>query len=429
MSSIQVYQALKDDILLPRNKKIPETFKSALDLLVGDKGGFIYEPHLGVHGNVGELDFSSMYPSLMRKYNISIETVLCKCCPNSPTRIPDLDYHICTRRVGMVPKTVDLALTKRLIYKSLRDETTDKVKKQIYDKRQTALKWILVTCFGYLGFSNSKFGTVDGHIGVCAFARESFLKAVHLAEEQGFEVVHGIVDSLWLKKTGASIDDYSRLCNLLTTEIGIPIHFEGHYTWIAFLPSRLHPRLSVLNRYIGVMDNGKIKVRGLEVRRRDTPNYVFDAQTEMINILAKAGNTAELYKQIPEVLKVLRLYRQRLLDGKMPLSDLIVTKHMSKQPHHYRQQVSQVIAAQQLGKHGLDMTAGSHVRFLYTDANHKHFSHRVKAAQLIDRGINPDTKKYLLLLYSSAANLLSFAGYTTETVYDAVRRQQQSLLK
>ena len=169
MSSMQIYQAMKDDILVPRNKRIPEAFKSAFDLLVGDRGGFVFEPRLGAHDSVGELDFSSMYPSLMAKYNISAETVLCKCCPNSSVRIPELNYHICTRRVGIVPKTIDLALTKRLHYKRLRDETSDKNLKQTYDMRQTALKWILVTCFGYLGFKNSKFGTVDGHIGVCAF--------------------------------------------------------------------------------------------------------------------------------------------------------------------------------------------------------------------------------------------------------------------
>jgi DNA polymerase elongation subunit (family B) len=428
MSSIQFYQAQKDDILLPRNKKIPEAFKSALDLLVGDRGGFIYEPRLGVHDSIGELDFSSMYPSLMRKYNISAETVLCKCCPDSPNRIPDLGYHICQKRTGMVPKTVDLALSKRLTYKRLRDEATDKQQKQIYDKRQTALKWILVTCFGYLGFSNSKFGTVDGHIGVCAFARETFLKAVHLAEDQGFEVVHGIVDSLWLKKPDATMEDYSRLCSIISTEIGISINFEGHYKWIAFLPSRLHPRVSVLNRYLGVMDTGKIKVRGLEVRKRDTPGYIFDCQTDMIDALAKADNTVELYGRIPEALEVLRLYRQRLLDGDIPLSDLVVTKHMSRQPRQYRQQVSQVIAAQQLAGHGLEVPAGSSVKFLFTDATHKKVMRRVKAAQLIEKGVNPDTKKYLLLLYSSAANLLSFAGYTPETLYDAVRGQQQSHL-
>ena len=133
----------------------------------------------------------------------------------------------------------------------------------MYDRRQTALKWILVTCFGYLGFKNSKFGTVDGHIGVCAFGRDAFLRAAHLAENQGFEVIHGIVDSLWLKKKDATLEEYSRLCRVITKEIGVPINFEGRYKWIAFLPSKLHPRVSVLNRYFGTMENGNVKIRGL----------------------------------------------------------------------------------------------------------------------------------------------------------------------
>jgi DNA polymerase I len=428
MSSIQFYQAMKDDILLPRNKKIPEAFKSALDLLVGDRGGFIFEPRLGVHDFVGELDFSSMYPSLMAKYNISAETMLCKCCPDSPIRVPELGYHICTKRVGMVPKTVNLALSKRLSYKRLRDETGDKQLKQVYDRRQVALKWILVTCFGYLGFSNSKFGTVDGHISVCAFAREAFLKAAHLAEAEGFEVIHGIVDSLWLKKQDATLDDYSCLCERITREIGVPINFEGRYKWIAFLPSRLHPRVSVLNRYFGVMENGKMKVRGLEVRRRDTPRFVYDAQMDMINVLASAGNSFEMHQKIPESLTVLKAYRQQLLNGEVALSDLVIAKHLSKQPRSYHQHVSQVIVADQLDRQGVEVHAGNSVRFVFTNSESKRYSRRVKAQQLIEKGANPDVKKYLLLLYSSAANLLSFAGYTEQKVYDAVRGQYQKSL-
>ncbi len=429
MSSMQLYQAIKDDILVPRNKRIPEAFKSTFELLVGDRGGLVLEPRLGVHDSIGELDFSSMYPSLMAKYNISAETVLCKCCPDSTVRIPDLNYHICTKRIGIVPKTINLALTKRLNYKRLRDETADKSLKQKYDSRQTALKWILVTCFGYLGFKNAKFGTVDGHIAVCAFGRDAFLKAAHTAEDQGFEVVHGIVDSLWLKKKEATIEEYHQLCQVITKEIGVPINFEGRYKWAAFLPSKLHPRLSVLNRYLGVMENGKVKVRGLEVRRRDTPMFIFDAQTEMINVLASANNSVELYRKIPETLNVLKTYRHRLLNGEIPLSDLIVTKHMSKQPKNYKQHVSQVIAAQQLSKQGVEVHAGNSVQFLFTNAEHKRYERRVKAMQLIDKGVNPDTKKYLLLLYASTANLLSFSGYTTKKVYDAVKGEHQKTLQ
>jgi DNA polymerase I len=420
MSSIQAYQAIKDDILLPRNKKIPETFKSALDLLVGDRGGFVYEPRLGVHDMVGELDFSSMYPSLMRKYNISAETVLCKCCPDSPIRIPELGYHICTQRIGIVPKTVDLALTKRLNYKRLRDQTQNPQLRQAYEGRQVALKWILVTCFGYLGFSNSKFGTVDGHIGVCAYAREALLKASHLAEDHGFEVLHGIVDSLWLKKPDATNKEYSSLCQRITSEVGVSINFEGQYRWITFLPSRLHPRVSVLNRYFGVLENGKTKIRGLETRRRDTPRFIYNAQTEMINALAYAGNSEELLQKVPDAIEVLKRYRQKLVDKEIPLADLLVSRHLSKNPQQYRQHVSQLLAAKQLLEQGVDVQAGNSVRFIFTNAESKHHQRRVVAEQLVGKNLNPDTKKYLMLLYASAADLLAFAGYTPKTVCDAV---------
>jgi DNA polymerase elongation subunit (family B) len=428
MSSIQCYQAMKDDILLPRNKKIPEAFKSALDLLVGDRGGFVFEPRVGLHSSIGELDFSSMYPSLMAKYNISAETVLCKCCPDSPVRVPDLNYHICTRRVGIVPKTVKLALTKRLTYKRLRDETSDEALKQVYDKRQTALKWILVTCFGYLGFKNSKFGTVDGHIGVCAFAREAFLKATHIAEDEGFEVIHGIVDSLWLKKENATMEEYRNLCRLITDEIGVPINFEGNYKWIVFLPSTLHPHVSVLNRYYGVMDNGNLKVRGLEVRRSDTPRFIYDLQMEMISVLASANNSVEFTQKIPDALKVVKDYREKLIRGEVPVWDLIITKHLSKNPKHYRQHVSQLIAAEQLIKEGVEVHAGNNLAFVFTDAENKRYHRRVLAEQLIEKGVHADTKKYLLLLYASAANLLSFKGYTAKTIRDAVNGQSVTTL-
>ena len=75
------------------------------------------------------------------------------------------------------------------------------------------------------------------------------------------------------------------------------INFEGRYKWIVFLPSKMHPHVSVLNRYFGVMENGKVKVRGLEVRRSDTPKFIYDAQMEMINILSSANNSQEFTRK------------------------------------------------------------------------------------------------------------------------------------
>jgi DNA polymerase I len=420
MSSLQFYQAFKDDILLPRNKNIPEVFKSAYELLVSDRGGFIYEPKVGIHDNIGEVDFSSMYPSLMVKNNISAETVLCPCCPDSKRRIPELDYNICEKRTGIVPKALNLVLSKRLTYKRLKETVKDQVLREIYDSRQTALKWILVTCFGYLGYRNSKFGTVDGHIGVCAFGREALLKSARMAEAAGFEVVHGIVDSLWLKKNGATLEQYQSLCSKVSREIGVYLNFEGCYKWIVFLPSRMHPSIGVLNRYYGVMESGKLKVRGLEVRKHDTPKFVYDAQLEMINVLAHANNSLEFMGRIPEVLEVVKGYRQRLLEGEVPVWDLMVTKRLSKNPKQYRQHVSQSIAAEQLIKEGSEVHAGNNMTFIFTDSKCKSYQRRVLASHLVEKGVNADKKKYLCLLYESAANILSFKGYTARTISQAV---------
>jgi DNA polymerase elongation subunit (family B) len=429
MSSIEFYQAMKNNVLIPRNKSIPEAFKSALELLVGDRGGFVYEPEVGVHDDVGEVDFASMYPTLMVNNNISAETVLCKCCPNSKLRIPELGYNICEKKVGVVPKALKPVIAKRLLYKRLKSETQDERLKEVYDNRQIALKWILVTCFGYLGYRNARFGTVDGHIGVCAFGRDAFLNASRIAEEKGFRIIHGIVDSLWLKKKDATNEDYQNLCNEIREETQIPISFEGRYNWIVFLPSKVHPNVGVLNRYYGVMENGKIKARGLEVRRRDTPPFVYDAQTRMLQVLAEAKDSKEFLQKIPDALKVLRDYREKLLAGDVSLWDLIITKHLSKEPKSYKQMVSQVIAAKQLIKEGAEVQAGKNVKFLFTSAENKHYERRVKAEELIEKNTNMDIKKYLLLLYASAATMFSPFDYSARTVYDEVRGHRQTRLK
>ena len=429
MSSLQFYQAFKQEILIPRNKSIPEAFKSAYELLVADRSGFVYEPKVGIHDNTGEVDFSSMYPILMVNNNISAETVLCKCCTDSHLRIPELNHNICEKRIGIVPKALELVVTKRVNYKKLRDTTQDQKLKEIYDNRQIALKWILVTCFGYLGYRNAKFGTVDGHIGVCAFGRAAFLRAARISESRGFEILHGIVDSLWLKKENTNLEEYKDLCTQVSDDIGVPLNFEGRYKWIVFLPSKMHPNIGVLNRYYGVLESGKLKVRGIEVRKHDTPRFVYNAQMEMINVFSEANNSAEFMQKIPEALNVVKAYRLKLIDGEVPIEDLIISKHLSKNPKHYKQQVSQVIAAEQLIKEGSEVHAGNNVHFVFTDSKNKRFDRRVKAEQLLGKGVNPDETKYLQLLYASAASLLSFSNYTVKTVQDSIKGYENKNLR
>jgi DNA polymerase I len=428
MSSLQLYTAWKDDILIPWKKREPESFKSAWELLVADRGGFVFEPKLGFHTDVVEVDFTSMFPMLMLTRNISAETVLCECCPNSELRVPELGYNICEKRHGIVPKTLELLLSKRLKYKGLMREAKDERERHVCNMRQAALKWILVTCFGYLGYRNARFGKVDAHIAVCAFARDALLKTAKMAEEHGFEVIHGIVDSLWLKKSKASPKEVAEFCKEISNIISVPLNVEGKYRWIVFLPSKVLEGVPVLNRYYGVFENGKIKMRGIEARRGDTPHFIAEAQVEMIKKLAESDDFEDFLVRISSALNVLREYAAKLVSEQVSIQDLLVAKRLSKSPSDYSHDVFQAIAAKQLEKAGFEVSAGQTVRYLIVNSKSRTVKNRVLAAELLKPKTRYDAQKYLDMLISAGETLLEVFGYTKEKIRREVLFHQKQVV-
>ncbi|MFY9797137.1 MAG: DNA polymerase domain-containing protein, partial [Candidatus Nitrosopolaris sp.] len=352
LSSLQFYYATKKEILIPWKPTLAEHFKTYEELLVADRGGFIFEPEIGVHENVAEFDFVSLYPNIMLKKNLSAETIRCSCCPNSRLRVPELDYNICEKKIGIIPTSLKIVLDKRAKYKELNNDSNSNVAsnsklKPIYKTRQSSLKWILVTSFGYLGFNNAKFGRIDAHIAVCAFDRQILLQAVKIAEIYGFEVLHGIVDSIWVKKKGGSNNNYtkkqyyeecSELKQSIEKETGFAISFEGIYKWIVFVHSKIknHHNLPVPNRYFGVFEDGILKLRGIEERRHDTPPLFSRCQSEILELMATGNNINEVKTLMPKVKDTFHKYVRLLKENNVPLEELVFTKRLSKNSNNYQ---------------------------------------------------------------------------------------------
>src|SRR3989441_4208658 len=310
MSSLQFYNATKRGLLIPWKPIMAEAFKPRSELLIGDRGGLIFEPEIGVFENVAELDFASLYGSIMEKKNISAETILCTCCTDSENRVPELNYNIC-RRTGIVPQSLKILLAKRKMYNDLLRKFPDN---KIYDARKSALKWILVTSFGYLGFNNAKFGRIDAHIAVCAFARQILLQAVRIAESHGFQVLHGIVDSLWLYKKGAARTECENIKHDIEKKTGFEMSLDI-YKWLVFLPSKEDEMVPVANRYFGAFESGNLKIRGIEARRHDTPWFFKRCQMEILNLIATANSISEVQSLMPQALDIYKKYR-KMLEGK-----------------------------------------------------------------------------------------------------------------
>ena len=79
---------------------------------------------------------------------------------------------------------------------------------------------------------------------------------------------------------------------------------DGVYRWVAFLPSRVDERIPVPNRYFGVFQDGSLKVRGLEARRRDTAPWVARMQMNLLEYLAQAEDADQLPDYIPGAMAI-----------------------------------------------------------------------------------------------------------------------------
>ena len=354
----------------------------------------------------GILTHNSLYPNIMLKKNLSAETVRCPCCPSSINRIPELDWNVCQRRKGIVPKAIEIIVGKRLRYKELKRSAKSDKDRERYDARQSALKYLGVTSFGYLGYNNAKFGRIDAHIGVCAWDRKVLLDATRIAERSGFKLIHGIVDSLWLKRQGAEEEDYKRLRREIEEETGFEISFEGIYKWVVFLPSRVEPGIPVLNRYFGAYRTGELKVRGIEARRHDTPVLFTKCQMEILELLARADSIAGARELIPECLGVFEKYARAISNREVPPESMIFTRNLSKKPGEYLNRTIQSSVADQLSEEGIELHAGESVRYLITDYYSGSPRRRAAPESLIDDGTPYDVRRYVELLAEACSTVL-----------------------
>jgi DNA polymerase-2 len=394
ISAMQFVTALQTGILIPWRKAQPEKPKTALELIRADMGGMVYQPTIGLHENVIGIDFVSMYPGIMVHFNISPEV------PRSGVAL-----EASTEEPGIVPQTLEPLLKKRIAYKSaLFDMPKWDERREKYKARSSAEKWLLVTCFGYLGYKNARFGRIESHEAVTAYGREALLRAKEAAEELGYEILHMYVDGLWVKKAvKPEAEDVRRLLEDVADRTGLPIALDGMYRWVAFLPSQVNAKAPVPNRYFGVFQDGSTKVRGIEARRRDTAPLLSKTQMGILDILAKAPDTCSIRNVMPEVDRFIGSKLRALREGRIPLDDLVMRQRLSRELDAYRTPSPAARAAQQLAEVGRTMRAGQSIRFLLTRG--KPGVHAWDLPTEVDRK-TIDIQRYQTLLQRAIATVL-----------------------
>jgi DNA polymerase elongation subunit (family B) len=217
------------------------------------------------------------------------------------------------------------------------------------------------------------------------------------------------VDSLWLKGNG----DPEKFCEHVSGHIGIPLEPEGVYKWLVFLPHRSH-EVGVLNRYYGLFEDGRFKIRGIELRKHDTTELVKDMQNDLLAHFSRASDSQQFIELLPSAMDVAGDYVEAVRSGTVPLSKLLMTKRVSQELEAYRQFNDSVAALMQLDHEGFDVNPGEAVRYLICDCRSRDPRKRVKVDSFLTGDEEYDAEAYVDLLLRGAEGMLLPFGYTVE---------------
>ena len=247
-------------------------------------GGHVFEPVPGIHENVWVFDFKSLYPSVIRTFNID---PLAFAPPGAGVEnaIQVTDEAAFRRGEAILPTLLDGLFPQREAAK----RTGDSVAAQ-------AIKILMNSFYGVLGTPACRFHNLAIANAVTGMGRRLLQWSKDWFESRGFNVLYGDTDSLFVRSGMATEEARARgprLASALTQAIAchvragwrvhsrLELEFEKLYVKL-FLPSVRHGTTGARKRYAGLIDgDSAVDFVGMEAVRRDWTELAKDVQREL----------------------------------------------------------------------------------------------------------------------------------------------------
>jgi DNA polymerase elongation subunit (family B) len=390
IDSRQCYEAHRQNILVPEMKGGYVSSMNAWDMMKRDRGGMLFTPQVGLHENVGCIDFESMFPSIISRRNVSYETVT--------------EDGVDTSRPGFMGLFTGPTLERRFRFKHMRKQLEPNSREWRWcEQRQASLKLMLVVIYGYSGCYANRFANVQVFQEINRQARRALVKALNITLSRGFEVVYGNTDALYAKKPDATEADYDHLAAEIAEETGLPIKLDKHFRFLTLLGKNTDPLQGASNRYYGKLTDGSLFYRGIELRKHDTPLFMNRLQERVMATLLDTENDEGVLKMgLPRALAVANRAFEDLRRGRVDAKELVISKRLSRELTQYRSLQAHVVAAL------LGAEEEGNSRYIYANSESSNPYLRVKPSFMLgDAGGKYDRKKYVELARRTVMSLLS----------------------
>jgi len=376
------------------------------------KGAIVVEPVPGVHFNVSVMDFPSLYPSIIKVWNLGYQTILCphKECKNNV--VPGTPHWVCRKNEALESLLIGSLRDLRVTwYKSkAKDKELSADVRNWYNVIQSALKVILNASYGVFGADSFDLYCPPVAEATAAIARHSLTLIVGKAKDLGIEVLYGDTDSVFLKNPSEA--QIRELANWSEKELKMGLDVDKVYRYAVFSSRK--------KNYLGVFEDGNVDVKGLTGKKKHIPKFIKDAFDEMKVRLGKVGSSAEFEAAKKDIRKiVLDRYMQLRRREWERLSDLAFHVVLGEAPENYKKTTPQhVRAAMMLKEKGIELKAGDLISFVKV-AKEPH----VKPVEMASDG-EVDVDKYVAYLQSTFDQVLDALGLEFDEIIGLTRLER-----
>jgi DNA polymerase I len=426
IQNIFYFEHRRKQYLIPRRSEISEMRVGGYSKSIIEgksfQGAYVIPPVPGIHYDVVVMDFSSLYPSIIKEYNLSYETVSCihkDCEDNFVKGIP---YHVCTHKMGIFAYVVGFFRDIRVkFFKPMSgDKLLSQKERDYYTTIQQALKVFINGSYGVFGSQNFPLFCLPVAESTTGIGQYSIKQTIKKAEELGVKVLYGDTDSVFL--LNPSKPQMTEITKWSKNELDLDLEEEKTYQFLALSERK--------KNYIGIYKGIKtVDIKGLVAKKKNTPDFIKKVFNEMIEILKEITDDASFLKARDRIIKIVRSNLKKI--GKpntFTLEDYAINIALKKSINKYDVIPQHVRAAKELIEYklrdaksnDLDENAikainktyrkGDSVKFIKTRGSSGAKAIEIATLQDID------IKKYKDLLQSALEQVLDALGITFEEI-------------
>lgn len=340
------------------------------------KGAYVPDAQIGLHESVAVIDYARMYPSIIRTFNLSLETI----ADDGDLVVPETDLRgnktggVVARFRSAPEGHFPAVLTELFV---LRKQYSDAQKKCVvgspefhdFGRLSNACKVLANTFYGILLSPFSRYYMVEVGESVTSVGRLLIQNTMQRVRAKGHRFVFGDTDSVAFVATDEQARAIKEEVNgevvpKVLAEYGakpgeIAIDYEKRYARILVTASKRYAGIYALYKGKPAPDDAPMDVRGLEIVRSDVCRAARNLQRSVIKALLAGEDVHALTERAVAA-------RDLFFNGALELDQIVLSKGLTKNVDEYATKPHQVQVAERMIARGLSAAVGDKIPYLLT---------------------------------------------------------------